>query len=255
MPLVLVIEDDQPIREALSAALRAAGYAATSAGTALQGLRDVTTNRPDLVILDLGLPDLDGADALRMLRAVSDVPVIVATARRGELEAVRLLNAGADDYLTKPFSAAHVTARVAAVLRRTRGGRVDVEAERVAQIGELRLDDKSRVATLGGEVLSLTRKEYDMLAFLASRAGQVVSRRELFTEVWQQPFIGADQTLDVHLSWLRRKLGESAAQPRMLRTLRGVGVMLAVPAAPLDAPETTAPGPVVPGAVHRPGAS
>jgi DNA-binding response OmpR family regulator len=225
MPLVLVIEDDQTIREALSAALRAAGYAATSAGTALQGLRDVTATRPDLVILDLGLPDLDGADALRMLRAVSDVPVIVATARRGELEAVRLLNAGADDYLTKPFSAAHVTARVAAVLRRTRG-RAGGEPDRVTQVGELRLDDRSRVATLSGEVLALTRKEYDMLAYLAARAGEVVSRRELFTEVWQQPFIGADQTLDVHLSWLRRKLGESAAQPRLLRTVRGVGVML-----------------------------
>src|SRR5688572_22797809 len=112
MPLVLIVEDDQIIRDALSDALSSAGYAVRAVETALAGLRELRLSPPDLVILDLGLPDLDGADALRQLRAISDVPVIVATARRGELEAIRLLNAGADDYLTKPFSAAHVLARV-----------------------------------------------------------------------------------------------------------------------------------------------
>jgi DNA-binding response OmpR family regulator len=227
MPLVLIVEDDPIIREALSDALSHAGHAVRAVDTALAGLKEIRQEPPDLVILDLGLPDLDGADALRMLRAVSDVPVIVATARRGELEAIKLLNAGADDYLTKPFSAAHVLARVAAVLRRTRA-RTEPGGV-VYEIGPLRLDEGARSATLDGLPLTLTRKEYDVLAYLAARPGRVVTRKELFTEVWQQPFVGADQTLDVHLSWLRRKLGETAARPRLLRTVRGVGVMLVPP--------------------------
>lgn len=229
MPLVLIVEDDPIIRDALSDALSSAGHAVKAVASALSGLRELRQEEPDLVILDLGLPDLDGADALRMIRAVSEVPVIVATARRGELEAIRLLNAGADDYLTKPFSAAHVLARVAAVLRRSRGHAGPAPAT-VVEVGPLRLDEGSRTVTLAGVQLTLTRKEYDVLAYLAARPGRVVTRKELFTEVWQQPFVGADQTLDVHLSWLRRKLGESAAQPRLLRTVRGVGVMLVPPA-------------------------
>lgn len=227
MPLVLIVEDDKILREALSDALTSAGHVVRAVDSALAGLRELRASPPDLVILDLGLPDLDGTEALRMLRTFSDVPVIVATARRGELEAIRLLNAGADDYLTKPFSAAHVMARVSAVLRRTR---VKVEpGVSTVEIGPLRLDEGARSATLDGVVLTLTRKEYDVLAYLAARPGRVVTRKELFTEVWQQPFVGADQTLDVHLSWLRRKLGETAAKPRLLRTVRGVGVMLVPP--------------------------
>ncbi|GIH06301.1 DNA-binding response regulator [Rhizocola hellebori] len=227
MPLVLIVEDDPIIREALSDALAGAGHVVRAVDSALAGLRQLRQEPPDLVILDLGLPDLDGADALRMLRAITNVPVIVATARRGEVEAIRLLNAGADDYLTKPFSAAHVLARVSAVLRRT-GARTEPEFA-VVEIGPLRLDEGARAASLDGVPLTLTRKEYDVLAYLAARPGRVVTRKELFTEVWQQPFVGADQTLDVHLSWLRRKLGETAAQPRLLRTVRGVGVMLVPP--------------------------
>jgi len=226
MPLVLIVEDDTIIRDALSDALGNAGHTVRAVDSALAGLRELHREPPDLVILDLGLPDLDGADALRMLRAVSDVPVIVATARRGELDAIRLLNAGADDYLTKPFSAAHVLARVSAVLRRARNAQREAV---IVEIGPLRLDESARSATLEGVPLTLTRKEYDVLAYLAARPGRVVTRKELFTEVWQQPFVGADQTLDVHLSWLRRKLGESAARPRLLRTVRGVGVMLVPP--------------------------
>jgi DNA-binding response OmpR family regulator len=227
MPLVLIVEDDPIIRDALSDALSTAGHSVRAVDTALAGLRELRQTPPDLIILDLGLPDLDGADALRMMRAITDVPVIVATARRGELEAIRLLNAGADDYLTKPFSAAHVLARVAAVLRRTRAR--SMPDALIVEIGPLRLDEGARTATLDGLPLTLTRKEYDLLAYLAARPGRVVTRKELFTEVWQQPFVGADQTLDVHLSWLRRKLGETAAQPRLIRTVRGVGVMLVPP--------------------------
>jgi DNA-binding response OmpR family regulator len=173
---------------------------------------------------------MDGSQALRMIRAVSQVPVIVATARRGELDAIRLLNAGADDYVTKPYSAAHLIARIGAVLRRVHQEAPGLAATPAIEVGPLRLDPDTRTAALDGEPLTLTRKEYDILVYLARRSQRVVTRRELFTEVWQQPFVGADQTLDVHLYWLRRKLGESAAKPRLLRTVRGVGIMLAAPA-------------------------
>jgi DNA-binding response OmpR family regulator len=185
----------------------------------------VTDDRPDLVILDLGLPDIDGADALRMMRSVSDVPVIVATARRSEGDIIRLLNDGADDYVTKPFSGGHILARISAVLRRNRSA----GAQEAITVGPLVIHPQRRQAALDGEVLKLTRREFDVLAYLAERAGRVVSRRELMTEVWQQAPIGEEQTIDVHISWLRRKLGETAAQPRFLHTVRGIGVMMVVP--------------------------
>jgi DNA-binding response OmpR family regulator len=228
MPLVLLVEDDITVRGALTHALIEAGHAVRPVGTAAQALRDVAAHQPDLVILDLGLPDIDGSDALRMLRAVCDAPVIIATARRSEAESIRLLNAGADDYVMKPFSPDQLNARINAVLRRTRAVDPAVLAEPV-RVGGLCLDPAQRSATLDGEPLRLTRKEYDLLAYLAARVGRVVTRRELVTEVWRQPYVGTDKTLDVHLSWLRRKLGETAASSRYLQTVRGVGVMLVVP--------------------------
>jgi DNA-binding response OmpR family regulator len=189
-------------------------------------LKMVNDDRPDLVILDLGLPDIDGADALRMMRSVSDVPVIVATARRGEGEIIKLLNLGADDYVTKPFSAGHILARVNAVLRRNKP--LEQEPKELA-VGGLVILPHKRQATLDGAPLRLTRREFDVLQYLAERAGRVVSRRELMTQVWQQAHIGEEQTIDVHISWLRRKLGETAAQPRFLVTVRGVGVMMVEP--------------------------
>jgi DNA-binding response OmpR family regulator len=233
MPLVLLVEDDATIRGALAHALTDAGHAVLPVGTALGAVQEVTTRppdeRPDLVILDLGLPDLDGSDVLRMLRAVCDIPVIVATARRSEADMIRLLHAGADDYVTKPFSPAHLAARISAVLRRSRTVVSDGDDAREIKVGELVVDPARRTARLGDDHLELTRKEYDLLAYLAARAGRVVTRRELVTEIWRQPYVGAEQTLDVHLSWLRRKLGESGSAPRFLRTVRGVGVMLATP--------------------------
>ncbi|MDX6429141.1 MAG: hypothetical protein QOE54_1507, partial [Streptosporangiaceae bacterium] len=179
------------------------------------------------VILDLGLPDLDGAEALKMLRGVSDVPVIVATARDDETEIVRLLNAGADDYLVKPFSGEHLSARLAAVLRRT-AARGDARPATLLLVGGLSVDLDRREASLDGAALELTRREFDLLGYLAAQAGRVVPRRELLTEVWRQSY-GDDQTIDVHLSWLRRKLGETASAPRYLHTVRGVGVRLSAP--------------------------
>jgi len=226
---VLVVEDDQFVRSALIRHLTDAAHTVRSVGTALEALREVAQVGFDVVILDLGLPDLDGSEALKMLRGLSDVPVIVATARDDESEVVRLLNAGADDYLVKPFSAEHLSARLTAVLRRARGRAAEPADATVIQVGGLQIDVRRRQAVLDGTLLDLTRREFDLLTFLASRPGVVVGRRELLAEVWQQSY-GDDQTIDVHLSWLRRKLGETAARPRYLHTLRGVGVKLEPPA-------------------------
>lgn len=233
MATVLVVEDDPNLRAALIRELGARSHTVRSTGTAMGMLRDVAQNPPDLVILDLGLPDLDGAEALKMLRGVSDVPVIIATARDGEAEIVRLLHAGADDYLVKPFTAEVLGARMAALLRRA--GRAG--SMRRLAVGGLHIDVDRREASLDGGPLELTRREFDLLAYLAARPGRVVSRRELLAEVWHQAY-GDDQTIDVHLSWLRRKLGETAASPRYLHTVRGVGVRLAAP--PEHRPESAA---------------
>ncbi|MFB9720246.1 response regulator transcription factor [Planobispora longispora] len=225
MPNLLLIEDDPAIRTSLTRGLRDRGHAVSSAPAALDGLRLAVEERPDLIVLDLGLPDMDGLDLLRMLRAVSRVPVIVATARDGEAQMVELLDAGADDYVVKPFSAAQIDARVRAVLRRSGESRADSSVT----VGGLRIDPRSREATLDGAPLDLSPREFDLLHYLAARPGEVVSKRELLTHVWQIPYGGADKTVDVHLSWLRRKLGETSAEPRYLQTVRGVGVRLAVP--------------------------
>ncbi|WP_051717774.1 response regulator transcription factor [Streptomyces megasporus] len=232
MARVLVVEDDQFVRSALIRHLTDASHTVRSVATALEALREVAHHEFDVVILDLGLPDLDGAEALKMLRGITQVPVIVATARDDETEIVRLLNDGADDYLVKPFSVEHLSARMAAVLRRARGGaQGGAGADRVIRVGGLAVDPLRRRAVLDGRTLELTRREFDLLAFLAQRPGVVVARRELLAEVWQQSY-GDDQTVDVHLSWLRRKLGETAANPRYLHTLRGVGVKLEPPQEP-----------------------
>ncbi|MFI8882960.1 response regulator transcription factor [Streptomyces sp. NPDC053813] len=230
MASVLVVEDDQFVRSALIRHLTEASHTVRSVGTALEALREVAHFRFDVVILDLGLPDLDGAEALKMLRGITDVPVIIATARDDESEIVRLLNDGADDYyLTKPFSVEHLSARMAAVLRRSRAAGGEAPPPSVLRVGGLTMDPLRRQAELDGTALDLTRREFDLLAFLAGRPGVVVPRKELLAQVWQQSY-GDDQTIDVHLSWLRRKLGETAARPRYLHTLRGVGVKLQPPA-------------------------
>jgi two-component system KDP operon response regulator KdpE len=226
VPVLVLIEDDAAIRTALVRALSRRGHAVHAAGTALSGLELVTSQSPDVVVLDLGLPDVDGTQVLGMIRGISKVPVIVATARDDETEMVRVLDLGADDYVVKPFSAEQLEARLRAVLRR---GRPAEEPDPALVVGGLSLDRSTRVATLDGAPLDLTRMEFDLLAYLAGRAGRVVSKRQLMAEVWQQPYGGADKTVDVHLSWLRRKLGETAADPRYLQTVRGVGVKLVDP--------------------------
>jgi DNA-binding response OmpR family regulator len=224
MASVLLVEDDQHIREALAHGLTEAGHAVRAEASGSSGLTALVEWTPDVVILDLGLPDIDGGDVLRMMRAVSAVPVIVATARDDEQEIVRLLDAGADDYVVKPFAAAQIEARIRAVMRRQQA--VSEGGEAAIRVGELEIDVGRRQVVLEGVELDLTRLEFDLLAHLAQRSPNVVSRRELLAEVWNQPYGGSDKTVDVHLSWLRRKLGETAAEPRYLWTVRGVGVKL-----------------------------
>ncbi len=220
-----LIEDDPPIRAALQMALVDRGHFVEVSATGFDGLGRIVDQPPDVIVLDLGLPDVDGSVLLGMIRAVSSIPVIIATARDDELEIVRLLDAGADDYLVKPFSADQLEARLRAVLRRFES---QVRPVQIV-VGDLELDPAARIAKLNGEELELTRKEFDLLSMLAENVGIVVSRSEILAEVWRQPFGGNDKTIDVHISWLRKKLGETAAEPRYLHTVRGVGIRLVDP--------------------------
>lgn len=225
MASILVVEDDLSIRSALARALTERGHAVSSHSHGMLGLQSALENRPDLVLLDLGLPDIDGLQVLAMLRAVSDIPVVVITARAEDPEIVKALDAGADDYVPKPFGVDQVEARIRAVLRRA--ARPSSPAGIV--VGGLEIDERTRQVSLDGRALELSRREFDLLMALAARPGEVVSKRQLITEVWHQPYGGGDRTIDVHLSWLRRKLGETAANPRYLHSVRGVGVRLCAP--------------------------
>lgn len=225
MASVVIIEDDQRIRELMARVLSGKGHEVQGAATALDGLQHIVGTSPDVVILDMGLPDLDGAELLKMIRAVTDVPIVVATARSEDRDVVRTLDAGADDYLVKPFSVEQLEARVRAVLRRSSG----TGGVTPITVHDLVIDPRARVASLGGESLQLSPKEFDLLVYLAERVGVVVSKRQLMAEVWRQPYGGSDKTVDVHISWLRKKLGETAADPRYLETVYGVGIKLVEP--------------------------
>lgn len=227
MASVIVIEDDTNVRTSLVRALEGFGHAVVGADTAMAGLQSVVAMKPDVIVLDLGLPDLDGVALLRMIRPVSDAVVIVATARVAEEDIICTLDAGADDYVTKPFSPEQLDARIRATLRRFGGGR-GIDSEVV--VGDLRINARSRVARLGLSTIDLSRKEFDLLHYLALNVGRVVSKREILLEVWRQPVFTTDKTIDVHISWLRRKLGETAEEPRYLYSIRGVGIKLEAPA-------------------------
>ncbi len=225
MTSVLVVEDDDAIRTGVVRGLQQRGMAVASVPAGLPALELVVKDKPDVVLLDLGLPDVDGLQVLAMIRAVSQVPVVVVTAQDDDRTVVAALDAGADDYVVKPFGLDQVAARVRAILRRGGSNRT-VEPY---VVGDLVVDPRTRTATLEGRPLELARKEFELLLALVSREGEVVTRRELLVEVWQMPYGGGDRTVDVHLSWLRRKLGETAAEPRYLRTVRGVGIRLVDP--------------------------
>ncbi len=225
MAAVFIVEDDQAIRDLAAKSLTETGNTVRAGASAMESLQAIVDHPPDVVVLDLGLPDLDGVDLLRMIRSVSNVPVIVATARDHEDEIVRVLDAGADEYVVKPYTGPELAARIRALLRRLEAS----DGGDVLTVGGLRIDARSREVNLDGRRIELNRKEFDILAHLAQRPGEVVTRRDLFAEVWRQPYGGADRTIDVHVSWIRRKLGESAAEPRYLHTVRGVGMKLIPP--------------------------
>lgn len=225
MVKVHLIEDEPEIRRLVAEALAGIGHDVETSATALDGLRQVVATSPDVVILDLGLPDLDGGEMLKMLRAISSVPVIVATARDDDSSAIRLLNSGADDYVVKPYSVEHLEARIRAVLRRGPSSL----GEGIITVGDLVIEPGSREARLAEETLDLSPKEFDLLLLLAEKVGQVVTKREILAEVWREPYGGSERTVDVHLSWLRKKLGESASEPKYLQTVHGVGIKLIEP--------------------------
>ncbi|HYN52771.1 MAG TPA: response regulator transcription factor [Thermoleophilaceae bacterium] len=227
---VLMVEDETSITEPLSEALQREGFATEVARTAAEALRVAANELPDLVLLDVMLPDGSGYDVCRALREQSEVPIIMLTARGEETDRVVGLELGADDYIVKPFSAREVAARIRAVLRRTGGRqRTTAEREEPLEAGLLSLDPGRRSVTHDGRELDLTRKEFELLELLLREAGSVVTRERLLDEVWDVNWFGSTKTLDVHVSSLRRKLGDDSAAPRYIHTVRGVGFRFAAP--------------------------
>ena len=218
---ILLVEDEESITTPLAEALERDGFHAEIAHTAAQAVESGKRLRPDLVLLDLMLPDGSGLDVCRELRAASSVPIIILSARGEEADRVVGLELGADDYVVKPFSAREVIARVRAVLRRT--GAAAAAERTTVEIGGVRLDPARRSVTLDARPLELARKEFDLLALLMSEAGSVVPRERLIDEVWDVNWFGSTKTLDVHVSALRRKLEDDPAAPRFIHTVRGVG--------------------------------
>jgi DNA-binding response OmpR family regulator len=225
MRQVLVVDDEPHIRAVLRGYLEAAGFAVAEAGDGESAVEEVRRQPPDLVLLDIVLPGIDGLEALRQLRTFSDVYVILVTARTEEVDKLVGLGVGADDYITKPFSPREVAARVKAVLRRDRGVRAAPVA--VLRFEGLTIDSDSREVRVDGAAVSLSALEFDILAALAEAPGRVFSRRQLLEGVWGYDFFGDERVVDVHIRSLRGRLQDDAANPRLIATVRGVGYKFA----------------------------
>jgi len=231
---ILMVEDETSITEPLAEALDREGFATRVAGTVADAISAAADEMPDLVLLDVMLPDGSGYDVARSLRERSNVPIIMLTARGEETDRIVGLELGADDYIVKPFSAREVAARIRAVLRRASDG-PSATAPAAAQgkqagplrVGPVQVDPNRRAASVDGSELELTRKEFELLLLLISEAGNVISRERLIDEVWDVNWFGSTKTLDVHVSSLRRKLGDDSANPRFIHTVRGVGFRFA----------------------------
>jgi DNA-binding response OmpR family regulator len=229
-PRVLFVEDERGISEPFSKALSREGFEPVVARTATRALELAADGDWAIVLLDLTLPDGDGRDVCRAIRRASSVPILMLTARGTEADRIVGLELGADDYVVKPFSGAEVIARIRAILRRTGRAAADepVPAEPVV-VGDLEVDVAARRVRLAGAELSLARKEFDLLAELVRHAGRVVSREDLMARVWDENWFGSTKTLDVHVRWLRQKLGDDPTAPRYLHTVRGVGFRFTAP--------------------------
>jgi DNA-binding response OmpR family regulator len=220
---ILLVEDERSIAELVTLYLTREGFRVVERRTAAEALAALEAHRPLLVILDVGLPDLDGFEVCRRIRATSPVPVIMLTARDEEVDRVRGLELGADDYVTKPFSPAELAARVRAVLRRAAG----LGPPEHVDVGRLHLDLAARTARAGEVPVELTAREFDLCAFLAARAGRALSRAQILDGVWGTNWYGDARTVDVHVAQLRRKLGDAVR----ISTVRGVGYRLEPPSA------------------------
>ena len=225
MAQLLVVEDDAAIRGALIRALTERGHAVTSQPTAMTAIQHVLDSPPDLILLDLGLPDLGGYEALRMMRAITSVPVVVVTARDDEAEIIRVLDAGADDYVVKPFGAGQIDARIRAVLRRTRGD--GSEPPPRLKFADLELDEDSHEVWRGGQQIQLSPTEFKLLRYFMGNANRVLSKMQILDHVWDYDFRGDTGIVESYVSVLRRKV--DTTEPHLLHTLRGVGYVLRLP--------------------------
>jgi DNA-binding response OmpR family regulator len=223
-PVVLLVEDEESISQPFASALARSGFEPAVARTGADALALAESLPPDVILLDLALPDADGRDVCRAIREESDVPIIIVTASGTVTDRILGLELGADDYVVKPFATSEVIARIRAVLRRKHGENTD---SRVIIVQDLQIDPGARRAWLGERELELTRKEFDLLHRLARDAGSVVTRETLMSDVWDVNWFGSTKTLDVHVAWLRRKLDDDPAHPCYIQTVRGVGFRLA----------------------------
>ncbi|MBI4932403.1 MAG: response regulator transcription factor [Actinobacteria bacterium] len=219
-PLVLVVDDEGPIREIVRRYLQAEGIDVVEADDGPSAVERFTTHHPDVVVLDVMLPGFDGIEVLRRIRATSDAYVLMLTARTEETDRIIGLSVGADDYVTKPFSARELTARVKALLRRPH---MADSAPTRQEFGRLSLDDTRREVLVDGTLVALSALEFDLLAALSAKPGQVLSRRQLLERVWGFDYFGDERVVDVHIRNLRRALGDDADAPTWIATVRGVG--------------------------------
>lgn len=226
-PLIAIIEDEAPIRRFLRASLRGEGYRVAESENARDGLRIITQEHPSVIILDLGLPDMDGNEVIHEVRGWSQVPILILSARGQEADKVRALDLGADDYLTKPFGIGELLARVRVALRSSsRLHGVEGPAETSLQFGEVEINLLSRQVTVRGILVDLTRLEFELLRTLAQNAGKVLTHRFLLKEVWGPHAVGESHTLRVFISNLRRKIEADPTRPRHIQTEQGVGYRL-----------------------------
>jgi len=224
---ILLVDDDELLRRSLAFNLERAGFRASTAANAEAALALVRLDPPDLVLLDIGLPGMDGLDALRHLRQQLDAPVIFLTARRRELDEVLGLELGADDYVTKPFDVDVLVARIKAVLRRSQAGSAsDLGEPQLVVVGDLAIDPARHTVSVGSRSLDLSPREFDLLHALAMEAGRVLSVDDLLARVWGAEYQGEPQVVYVHIRWLREKLEQDPKHPRRILTMRGVGYKL-----------------------------